>query len=113
MMGGKLHRRQRRARARSLLAEVRLEGREHVRPPELSGGERQRIAVARALANDPTLLLADEPTGSLDDENAEIVIDLLRDRCARGGAVLAVSHDPRLTTAATRVLDLVSGKIRA
>ena len=113
MFGDKVHRRQRRVRARSLLAEVRLDGREHVRPPELSGGERQRIAVARALANDPKLLLADEPTGSLDDENAEIVIRLLHDCCARGGAVLAVSHDVRLTGAATRVLDLVDGKIRA
>jgi putative ABC transport system ATP-binding protein len=111
MFGGKLHRRARRERARSLLAAVHLDGREHVRPPELSGGERQRIAVARAFANDPMLMLADEPTGSLDDETAALVIDLLRDRCARGGAVLAVSHDARLTAAATRVLQLVDGKI--
>jgi putative ABC transport system ATP-binding protein len=111
MLGGKLHRRQRGERARALLAAVRLDGREDVYPPELSGGERQRIAVARALANDPLLLLADEPTGSLDDENAEIVIALLQDRCTRGGAVLAVSHDPRLTHAASRVLRLVSGRI--
>jgi putative ABC transport system ATP-binding protein len=111
MLGGKLHRRQRGERARALLAAVRLDGREDVYPPELSGCERQRIAVARALANDPLLLLADEPTGSLDDENAEIVIALLRDRCTRGGAVLAVSHDPRLTHAATRVLRLVNGRI--
>jgi len=112
MLGGKLHRRRRRDRAKSLLAAVRLDGREHVRPPELSGGERQRIAVARAFANDPKLLLADEPTGSLDDENAAVVIGMLRDRCERGGAVLAVSHDPRLTAAATRVLNLVDGRIR-
>lgn len=112
MLGGKLHRRQRRARAKSLLAAVCLDGREHVRPPELSGGERQRIAVARAFANDPRLLLADEPTGSLDDENAALVIEMLRDLCESGGAVLAVSHDPRLTKAATRVLHLVNGRIR-
>ena len=111
MLGGKLHRRQRRHRARLLLSEVRLDGREHVRPPELSGGERQRIAVARAFANDPALLLADEPTGSLDDDNAAVVIGMLRDRCESGGAVLAVSHDPRLTAAATRVLHLVNGRI--
>ncbi|HTK16452.1 MAG TPA: ABC transporter ATP-binding protein [Acidimicrobiia bacterium] len=112
MLGGKLHRRQRRARAKSLLAVVCLDGREHVRPPELSGGERQRIAVARAFANDPKLVLADEPTGSLDDDNAAVVIGMLRDRCESGGAVLAVSHDPRLTAAATRVLQLVNGRIR-
>ena len=112
MLGGKLHRRQRKARARALLGAVHLDGREHVRPPELSGGERQRIAVARALANEPRLLLADEPTGSLDDANADTVIALLRECCERGGAVLAVSHDPRLTAAATRVLNLVNGRIQ-
>jgi ABC-type lipoprotein export system ATPase subunit len=113
MLGGRLHRRQRGERARALLTAVHLDGREDVYPPELSGGERQRIAVARALANDPKLLLADEPIGSLDDDNAETVIALLRDRCDRAGAVLAVSHDPRLTTAATRVLQLVNGKIES
>ena len=111
MLGGKLHRRQRRERAKALLAAVHLDGREHVCPPELSGGERQRIAVARALANCPKLLLADEPTGSLDDETAATVVELLRGCCERGGAVLAVSHDPRLTSAATRVLRLANGRI--
>jgi putative ABC transport system ATP-binding protein len=111
LIGGKLHRSQRHERARSLLAQVHLEAQAPVRPPELSGGERQRIAVARALANDPKLLLADEPTGSLDDETAAAVIHLLRACCAAGGSVLAVSHDPRLTTAADRVLPLVDGRI--
>jgi putative ABC transport system ATP-binding protein len=113
MLGGKLHRRQRRTRAQTLLASVDLAGREHVAPPELSGGERQRIAVARALANEPKLLLADEPTGSLDDDTAAKVIALLRHQCEHGGAVLAVSHDPRLTSAASRVLRLVDGRIEA
>ena len=113
MLGGRLHRGQRRTRAKALLESVDLAGREDVYPPELSGGERQRIAVARALANEPKLLLADEPTGSLDDENAARIIALLRQQCTRGGAVLAVSHDPRLTSAATRVLKLVEGRIEA
>lgn len=110
MLGGKLHRSQRLARARELLHNVALDRQADVYPPELSGGERQRIAVARALANDPRLLLADEPTGSLDDETAALVIGLLREHCTRG-AVLAVSHDPRLTSAADRVLQLVNGRI--
>jgi ABC-type lipoprotein export system ATPase subunit len=111
MLGGKLHRSQRRARARELLHAVDLDAQVDVYPPELSGGERQRIAVARALANSPRLVLADEPTGSLDDDTAKLVIDLLRAHCTAGGAVLAVSHDPRLTNAADRVLRLVSGRI--
>ena len=89
-LGGRLHRTQRRARAHELLEAVGLDRQAHVYPPELSGGERQRIAVARALANNPPLLLADEPTGSLDNDTAKLVIDLLRartvmpgDRCSR------------------------------
>ncbi len=111
LLGSKLHRRQRHVRARQLLHAVRLDAQANVQPPELSGGERQRIAVARALANDPRIVLADEPTGSLDDDTAAVVIALLREHCARGGSVLAVSHDPRLTNAADRVLHLVDGRI--
>ena len=111
MLGGRLHHKQRHSRALELLRAVGLEAEAHVPPPELSGGERQRIAVARALANDPPLVLADEPTGSLDDDTAGLVIGLLRDHCARGGAVLAVSHDRRLTETADRVLWLENGRI--
>jgi putative ABC transport system ATP-binding protein len=111
MFGGRLHRASRRARAFALLDAVGMGAQARVYPPELSGGERQRIAVARALANDPRLLLADEPTGSLDDITAATVVGLLRDHCRAGGAVLAVSHDPRLTDAADRVLRLEAGRI--
>ena len=111
MLGGKLHRSARRARAGSLLDAVELTAQANVYPPELSGGERQRIAVARAFANAPAIVLADEPTGSLDDDTAALVIGLLREHCVHGGAVLAVSHDPRLTGAADRVLQLVGGRI--
>ena len=111
MLGGKLHRSARRARAGSLLDAVELTAQANVYPPELSGGERQRIAVARAFANAPAIVLADEPTGSLDDDTAALVIGLLREHCEHGGAVLAVSHDPRLTGAADRVLQLVGGRI--
>jgi len=111
MFGGRLHRSQRRARATALLRAVGLDAEAGVQPPELSGGERQRIAVARALANNPRLVLADEPTGSLDDATAATVVGLLRRHCAEGGAVLAVSHDRRLTDAADRVLRLEDGRI--
>lgn len=104
MLGAHAHRKQRQARAGALLAALALTEHADDRPPELSGGERQRVAVARAFANDPKLVLADEPTGSLDDTSAALVVTLLREHCTAGGAVLAVSHDPRLTTVADRVL---------
>jgi len=109
MFGTRTHRRARHERAAELLDQVGLSGQAHVQPPELSGGERQRIAVARAFANHPTLVLADEPTGSLDEESGAAVVGLLRARCNDGGAVLAVSHDPRLTAAADRVVRLAHG----
>jgi putative ABC transport system ATP-binding protein len=109
MLGTGVRRRARRMRALELLEQVGLRAQAHVRPPELSGGERQRIAVARAFANHPSLVLADEPTGSLDDESGAAVITLLRSCCSGGGAVLAVSHDARLTAAADRVVRLADG----
>ena len=109
MLGTGVHRRARRERAQELLTQLGLGSQVHVRPPELSGGERQRIAVARAFANHPQLVLADEPTGSLDEDSGAAVIALLRSCCDAGGAVLAVSHDPRLTAAADRVVRLDHG----
>jgi putative ABC transport system ATP-binding protein len=113
MLGTRVRRRDRRQRAHALLEKLGLAAQAHVRPPELSGGERQRIAVARAFANQPSLLLADEPTGSLDEESGAAVIALLRSCCSNGGAVLAVSHDPRLTAAADRVVRLANGRMTA
>jgi putative ABC transport system ATP-binding protein len=112
MFGTGLHRRARRARADELLEAVGLASVADQRPPTLSGGERQRVAIARALANDPDVLLADEPTGSLDDESASIVIALLRGLVARGKTVLAVTHDSRLSSRADRVLRLSGGRIQ-
>jgi putative ABC transport system ATP-binding protein len=111
MFGTHRHRHDREARADALLDRLGLRVQAGARPPELSGGERQRVAVARAFANDPQVVLADEPTGSLDDESAAIVVRMLREHCAAGGAVLAVSHDARLTSAADRVLTLAGGRI--
>ena len=77
------------------------------RPHELSGGEQQRFAIARALVNDPGLILADEPTGSLDAENGVTVLELLAN--LPGRAVLLVTHEPEAAAIADRVLSLESG----
>lgn len=102
---------QRRERALDLLRAFDLEQRARRRPPQLSGGERSRVALARGLANDPPLLLADEPTGSLDDEAARVVATHLRSMADDGVAVVSVSHDPRLNEVADRNLKIVDGRI--
>jgi len=85
-----------RARARRLLALVGLEAKGQKRPEELSGGEQQRVAVALALANDPSLILADEPTGNLDSVNAAVIANLLKSLALEHGkTVVMVSHDPK------------------
>src|SRR5262249_37644840 len=97
-------------RARELLGAVDLDERIHHRPPELSGGEQQRVAIARALANDPVLVLADEPTGNLDETNARNAIALLRRLCReQEKTVLLVTHDPHATQSADRTFELRAG----
>jgi putative ABC transport system ATP-binding protein len=113
-MFGRRPRRERDARARELLREVGLETRAGARPAVLSGGERQRVAIARALANDPRLLLADEPTGSLDWETGTQVLDLLAElRELYGMTILLVTNDERVAARADRILRLRDGIIRA
>lgn len=115
MFGSASGRRERLRRARRLLADVDLAGRETRVPTRLSGGERQRVAIARALANDPALLLADEPTGSLDSVSVELVIDLIRGlRRQRGDlTVVVVTHDPRVAEAADRIVHMHDGRVTA
>src|SRR5262249_54168415 len=85
-----------RARARKLLALVGLEAKGEKRPEELSGGEQQRVAIALALANDPALILADEPTGNLDSTNAAAIANLLKSLATQHGkTVIMVSHDSK------------------
>jgi putative ABC transport system ATP-binding protein len=112
MLGHDLGRRARVERARALLEEVRLSQRSSAYPPTLSGGERQRVAVARALANEPQLLLADEPTGALDSATGEQIVQLLQEvRAERGTTVLLVTNDPEVAEAADRILRMRDGRV--
>ena len=104
----------RRARAAELLRRVGLEPRTEHRPGMLSGGEQQRVAIARALVMNPTLLLADEPTGDLDEHTAETLHDLLREmHRERGLTSIIATHNPRLAAACDRVLRLEEGRLTA
>ncbi len=114
LIGAGVRRGARHRRAASLLEEVGLADRADHLPSELSGGERQRVAVARALANEPRLLLADEPTGALDSATSERVLDLLfrlRDRL--GMTLLVVSYDRSVGARADRTVTLVDGEVHA
>jgi lipoprotein-releasing system ATP-binding protein len=100
------------ARAEMLLGSLGLQDHLRKRPDQLSGGQRQRVAVARALANDPPLLLADEPTGSLDSKASEQVFGILREVVDRGGkTVVAVTHDLDLAARMDRRIHLIDGAI--
>ena len=103
----------RRARTRALLEYVELVDRADHLPSQLSGGEMQRVAIARALANNPVLLVADEPTGELDDTSGEHIADLFDRVHADGTAILVVTHNPTLALRASRRLAMKSGSLVA
>jgi putative ABC transport system ATP-binding protein len=103
---------ERRGRALTLLKSVGLEHRAHHFPSKLSGGERQRVAIARSLANGPSVLLADEPTGNLDSENARIILDLLVQLHEEQKMTLVlVTHDMMIARKAARNLQMLDGRI--
>ena len=104
-------RRQAESRARDLLDMLGLADKQAAAPGVLSGGQRQRLAIARALANRPTLLLADEPTGALDSEGGLEVLELFRRLHAGGQAILMVTHDDTVAEAATRMVRMRDGRI--
>lgn len=100
-----------RARAQALMERFGMGHRAGHRPAELSTGERQRTALARALLNEPKVLLADEPTGNLDEENAEVVLQHMAEFAEAGGAVLLVTHEDRAASFAARTLRMREGRL--
>jgi putative ABC transport system ATP-binding protein len=106
-----LPRRERKARAEKALDAVGLGTRKHHRPNEMSGGQRQRVAIARALVNDPSILLADEPTGNLDSKTGDEILALMDDLHRGGNTIILVTHEDDLAQHAARVVRLRDGKI--
>lgn len=98
-------------RAAQMLERVGLADREYFMPRQLSGGQTQRVAIARALINDPTIIIADEPTGNLDSGSSRLVMELLSDLHKDGHTILMVTHNPELTRYATRVVFMHDGEI--
>ena len=106
-----IRREQRDEMAHKFLDTLALGDRAHHKPAELSGGEGQRIAIARALINDPSIILADEPTGNLDTKTSQDIMKILQDINRRGATILVVTHEPDIVTSTKRVIRLRDGRI--
>ena len=102
---------ERRKREEGSLERVGMANRVKHYPSQLSGGQQQRVAVARALVGQPSILLADEPTGNLDSKNSEAVMELLRALHRNGATICMVTHDPRYASIADRTIHLFNGRI--
>jgi putative ABC transport system ATP-binding protein len=103
--------RERRQRAVRALTRVGLENRMHHRPNELSGGQRQRVAIARGLVNEPSILLADEPTGNLDSTTSEEIMRVFAELHAQGQTIIVVTHEPSIAAHAGRIVVLRDGRL--
>ncbi len=106
-----MKKRERETKVRQALEMVEMGPRMNHRPPELSGGEMQRVAIARALVNEPSILLADEPTGNLDSKTGAEILSLLHKLHARGNAIIIVTHDKDVAKQAERIIHLLDGRI--
>ncbi|MFO0590545.1 MAG: ABC transporter ATP-binding protein [Polyangiaceae bacterium] len=106
-------RKERRARAEDALERVQLKDRMKHKPTELSGGQRQRVAIARALVTQPSLLLADEPTGNLDSRTGEEIVGLFLDLHSKGNTIVLVTHEPKLAARCPRAVRIVDGLVIA
>lgn len=98
-------------KASEMLKTFELQEREYYMPHQLSGGQLQRVAIARALVNEPSMILADEPTGNLDSKSSELIMNELRDIHERGNTIIMVTHNPDLTVYANRILHMKDGLI--
>ena len=108
---GKLSKRGKKKKAIDLLSLVGLDERSHHTPSELSGGEQQRVAIARAFANDPAIVILDEPTGDLDSKTGIMILNLIRDLNKKGATFISVSHDAAVSEFATKVYHMRDGKL--
>jgi lipoprotein-releasing system ATP-binding protein len=108
---GKYDRKEIERRAMDKLKQMDMDSYAHKISAKLSGGQQQRVAVARALINDPLIIMADEPTGNLDSANSEIVFNIFRNLSKAGNTIIAVTHDPDFATGADRTIELVDGRI--
>lgn len=99
--------------ASDILKRFHLQEREYYMPWQLSGGQMQRVAIARALVSQPSLILADEPTGNLDSRSSHVIMQELSDLHQRGNTIIMVTHNPNLTTYASRVIKMLDGKVES
>lgn len=98
-------------RASEILKTFHLQEREYYMPWQLSGGQMQRVAIARALVNEPSIILADEPTGNLDSRSSHVIMEELSELHKKGNTIIMVTHNPNLTSYASRVITMLDGKI--
>jgi len=111
MIKNDMEKKEARDRCYNLLSSLGLKGKEDRKPYQLSGGEQQRVAVARALANDPEIIMADEPTGNLDSKNSRIVMDIFLELNRKGRAILMITHEIEMAEETNRVYEIKDGLI--